>query len=94
MIQNCFTLFHCNSRLTFNPRTYTQTHTSTVGYEGRGGGLGGCVDGGGGGRGGGGGVDGPPPPPRPRVFDMLQYFETIYLYGKPLLFLNKMRYIL
>ena len=36
MIQNCFTLFHCNSCLTFNPRTYTQTHTSTAGYRGGG----------------------------------------------------------
>ena len=32
--------------------------------------------------------------PHPGVFDMLQYFETIYLYWKAFNLLNKMRYIL
>ena len=34
MIQNCFTLFHCNSCLTFHPRTYTQTQPPDTGGGG------------------------------------------------------------
>ena len=38
MTQNCFTLFHCNSCLTFHPRTYPQTPAPPAGYRGWGGG--------------------------------------------------------